>query len=140
MANQYREMSRKHQEEVNNFPMKFAFGDKQFENMMAEWNLTMNDLDKIVSTGYGGYMLKSDVESYKAMGKRHSEELKQAIENDKTGDGFIYDMFIYELANHEYGCTGEVEDTLEALGMTLEEINENPVMKKALEKACSKFM
>lgn len=139
MANQYREMRRKHQAEVNNFPMKFAFGDEQVKKMLAEWKLSMNDLDKIVSTGFGGYLLKTDVENYKAMGRRHSEEMKQAIENDKTGDGFIYDMFIYELANHEYGYTGEVEDTLGALGMTLEEINANPAMKHGFEMACSKF-
>lgn len=139
MANQYRDMRRKQQEEVNNFPMKFAFGDEQFKKMLAEWKLSMNNLEKIVSLGGGGYMLKTDVENYRNMRNRHSEEMKQAIEKDKTGDGFIYDMFICELANHEYGYTGEVEDTLEALGLTIDEINGNPAMKHGFEKACSKF-
>ena len=32
-------------------------------------------------------------------------------------------MFSYELANHEYCITYDIEPTLDALGLTLDEIN-----------------
>ena len=38
-----------------------------------------------------------------------------AIAEDKTGDGFLYQMFLCELDNHEYGGTGGSKDTADAL-------------------------
>ena len=50
-------------------------------------------------------------------------------------DEYLFSMFNYELANHEYGYTGELDDTLDALGLTIEEINTNPRMVDALKRA-----
>jgi hypothetical protein len=44
-------------------------------------------------------------------------------------------MFNYELANHEYGYTQDLTDTLEALGLTMNEINADPRMANALKRA-----
>ena len=106
--NKYLELKKKHQEETNQFPMKFAFGNKQFNEMMNSWGLSADskvDLAKIVSIGFGGYLLKSDFANYKEMNKRHKAEMQKAIDEDTTGYGFICDMFRYELANHEFGYT-----------------------------------
>ena len=35
----YAELKKKHQDEVNAFSLGFAFGDKQFEEMMNKWGL-----------------------------------------------------------------------------------------------------
>lgn len=45
----YVDYKAKQQKEFNKLPMKAAFGDKQFEEMMAEWGLTTSkeDLEKI---------------------------------------------------------------------------------------------
>lgn len=50
---------------------------------------------------------------------RLHEELQAAIAQDTTGSGFIYEMFLCELADHEYGYTQDVGETLDALGYTL---------------------
>ena len=68
-----------------------------------------------------------------------TEEQKKLIEEDTTGDGFIYSMFKYELANHEYGYTYDLEDTLRALGLTYEEVQEKPNLKKGLERALEDY-
>ncbi|MCK2000804.1 hypothetical protein MZM54_05300 [[Brevibacterium] frigoritolerans] len=123
MTNTYSTLKQKHQEEVNNFPMGFAFSNKQFEEAMEKLGLTATDTDKVVSIGGGGFIRKTDSEALGEMWSRHKKEMKDAIDNDTTGDGFIYHMFSYELANHEYGYTGEIEPALDALGLTIDEIN-----------------
>lgn len=138
--NSYELMKRKHQEEVNNFPIGFAFSNEQFKEMMNKWGLTENDTDKVVSIGYGGgFIKKTDVEAFKEMNKRHRKEEKNAIENDKTGEGYIKDMFESEFVNNEYGYTHDMENTLDVLGLTIEEINEDERLRHGLELALKRF-
>jgi hypothetical protein len=138
MSNTYLILKRKHQEDVNNFPMVFAFSNKQFEEAMEKLGLTVADTDKIYSIGGGGYMRKTDSEAWSEMLDRHSKEMKEAIDSDSTGEGFIFDMFAHELANHEYSYTGEIDPTLDALGLTIDEVNANAKLQRGLEMARKK--
>ena len=52
---------------------------------------------------------------------------------------FIYDMFYAELANHEYGYTGDITDTVEALGYTVDDLNADKRLLKGLKKAMDQF-
>lgn len=134
--NKYTELKQKHQQEVNAFPMKFAFSKEQFEKGMAELGLTTDQTDKIYSfPGTGGFYRRTDAEALYEMLERHERERQEAIASDPTGDGYIYDMFLYELRNHEYGYTGDAEDTLEALGLTFEEIEADERLKRGFKKA-----
>lgn len=135
MTNTYSILKQKHQEEVNNFPMGFAFSKKQLEEAMEKLGLTATDTDKVVSIGGGGFIRKTDSEALGEMWSRQKKEMKDAIDNDTTGDGFIFDMFAYELANHEYGYTGEIEPALDALGLTIDEINASESLLYGLNKA-----
>lgn len=131
----YEAMKQRHQKEVNDFPLGAAFSDKQFEEMMKNWGLTVKDCDKIYRIGSGMYVRKSDHKAMHEMLDGHEKELRDAIEADKTGDEFIYGMFYYELCNHEYCITGDLSETLDVLGLTVDEINDNPAMVNALHKA-----
>ena len=135
MSNLYKELKNKHQQEVNNFPFMFAFDNKQFAEGMKKLGLTENDTDKIYSIGSGGYIRKTDSKALDEMTSKHEKEMQEAINNDITGDGFIYDMFVYELNNHEYGYTCETYDTLQALNLTIEEINSNANLLHGFNKA-----
>jgi hypothetical protein len=135
MANKYLELKRKQEKERNEFPMFFAFSNKQFEEGMAQIGLTPADTDKIYSTGSGGYYHKSDAAALRDMVRRHQEQRLAAIASDPDGNGYIYDMFNYELANHEYCITYELDDTLDALGLTLEEVKADPKLWHGLQKA-----
>jgi hypothetical protein len=44
-------------------------------------------------------------------------------------------MFSYELSNHEYIITCDVSDALAALGLTEDDVNNNPMLKEGLLKA-----
>lgn len=122
MSNKYSELREKQQKDIDSFPFMWAFNRKQFDEGMAKLGLSPTDRDKILSIGAGGYIRKNDRDALFEMFDRHRKELEEAIAGDPTGDGFIFDMFNYELANHEYGYTGNPESTLDSLGMTMEEI------------------
>jgi hypothetical protein len=63
------------------------------------------------------------------------KEHNDLIKADKTGEGYIKDMFVSELENHEYGYTYELDDTLDALELTREQIANSPTLKHGLELA-----
>ena len=122
----YRELRDRQQKEFNELPLGFAFSDKQFDEMMGKWGLDPEkDLDKIYRIPGGGFIQKKD--------HKHFHEA------DEDGTGFLYQMFLYELDNHEYGYTGDLEDTLDCLGLTWEELKASPVMLKALNKASTEI-
>ena len=132
--NAYLEMKQRHQSEVNDFPFGFAFSETQFNEMMVErFGLTPEDTDKIYSIGNGGYVRKADADAMHEMFERHAAEREVAIRENK--DDYLYHMFDYELANHEYSYTGDLTDTLDALGLTIEDVNANPQMNEALKRA-----
>ena len=138
--NKYSELRQRQQQEFNALPLGFAFSQKQFDEMMQEWGLDPEkDLDKIYRIPGGGYVQKKDADLLHQTTERHDKEMEAAIAEDKTGEGFIYEMFLYELDNHEYGYTRDTEDTLDALGYTAEEILGDPCLKRGIEKAVTEI-
>ena len=134
--NKYRELKAQQQKEVNEFPFFFAFNDEQFIRGMETFGLTEEDTDKIYKfVNTGGYYLRADVERLREMFDRHEQERNDAVAADKKGTGYIYQMFLDELANHEFAYTDDIGDTLDALCITVEEINKNPNLRRGLEKA-----
>lgn len=134
--NAYKEMKDRHGKEVNDFPMFFAFSNEQFDEGMKKFGLEPDQKDQICSTGYGGFIKKSDKQALVDMFDRQRDERNALIEADKTGEGFIYDMFDYELASHEYGYTRDISDAVRALGLTIAEINSDQRLLHGLKKAC----
>ncbi len=133
--NTYKQLKDKHQKEMNAFPLGAAFSNSQFADMMQKWGLTVDDADKICSIGAGCFIRKTDKEAFFNMLKRFKDETNAAIAADTTGDGFIYDMFYYELANHEYCITYEYDETFEALGLTEEQVFADKRLLHGLKKA-----
>ena len=138
--NAYQEMKDRQQKEFDAFPIGAAFSQQQFQNMMEKWGLTVKDTDKICSIGGGCYIRKADIAAFTTLINKTAAELKNAITADLTGDGFIFDMFVYELANHEYCITYDLEETLDALGLTPEEVNADELLKHGLNKAIKYYL
>lgn len=135
--NSYKAMKQRHQEEFNAFPMKYAFGAGGFEIKMKELGLSPSDTDKIYIFGDTGcFYLRSDAPALHSMLDRHEQERQNAIAVDKTGDGYIVDMFLSELASHEYNYTHDSTETLEALGLTYDQIEADPRLQHGFQKAC----
>jgi len=139
--NKYLELRKGHREEVENFPMFFAFNAEQFIKGMKKFGLDpKEDKNKIYDIGMGGFIKKSDDDKFDEMMTRHDREIQEAISQDKTGEGFIKDMFRYELGNHEYIVTFSYTDTLDVLGLTMEEVKEDKALKNGLEKARKEYL
>ena len=134
--NEYTTLKERHRQEVADFPMFFAFSNKQFEEGMAEFGLSPDDTEKIYRLpGTGGFYLRTDSARLVTLFDRHDQERQAAIDDDSTGDGYVYQMFLYELRDHEYGYTGSLTDTLDALDLTMEEIRNSKKLTSGLNNA-----
>lgn len=133
--NRYADLKQRQQQEFSVFPMQYAFSDRQFAEGMAALGLQPTDTDKIYKAPGGGFYRKEDGPRLKAMMDRFDRELQSAIADDATGDGFIYEMFLHELGDHEYDVTGDIDETLDALGYAPEDVRADPRLRHGLEKA-----
>lgn len=136
----YEAMQKRHQQEVNAFPMKWAFNNQQLEQGMRELGLNPSQTNEIVGIGGGGFIRRSDRQAFIDMFKRQNAEQKAALAAQKTGDEYAYQMFLHELGNHEYVITGDLSDTLDACGLSAEQINNDPKLRKALARAIKDYM
>lgn len=116
------------QQNFNNFPIKWAFNDSQLKQVLIDLGVTSTkELYKVMS---GGLIRKTDSDAFKSM----------LAENDKIRTDFLnsnyenfFDAILYELHNHEYSYTYEIEPALNALGLDMDELNEFQL--KALKEA-----
>lgn len=136
----YEAMQKRHQQEVNAFPMKWAFNNRQLEQGMRELGLNPSQTNEIVGIGGGGFIRRSDRQAFIDMFKRQNAEQKAALAAQKTGDEYAYQMFLHELGNHEYVITGDLSDTLDACGLSAEQINNDPKLRRALARAIKDYM
>lgn len=143
MSETYADMIKRHQTEINDFPCFWAFSQKQLDEGMRKLNLDpYRDKKKITCVMDGMFLLKSNTQKLEDMLARHKKELDDAIKSDVDGkkDGFMYGMFEYELANHEYAYTGDSEEALNACGITYDMLEKNAAMCKALALAEKEVM
>ena len=131
MKNLYLELRQKHQDEMNSFPIFFAFSQSQFKKGMEKLGLSEDDTDKIYSLGGGGYYRRTDAEALREMFERHEKERKENLSNEQ----YAYEMFLYELSNHEYCITFDLDETLDACDITLNMLNDNEMLAEALRRA-----
>lgn len=138
MLNKYLMLKNKQQHEVNKFPMFFAFNDKQFEEGMKRFGFETTDTDKIYKFGStGGFYRRTDAKALRDMLDRHTQEMDKAI---KTDDDFVYNMFLYELGNHEYCITYDLEPTLCACGLDEEDVSQDERLLRLLKKARADYL
>lgn len=135
----YKQMKERHQDETNKFPIMFAITEEDFKEGLKKLGLNENDKDKVISIGFLGFIRKEDKKAYEDLHNNHYKELQEAIKNDKTGEGFIQSMFDEELANHEYGYTGCLDETLMACGLTYKDIEKNENLQNGLILAIDKY-
>ncbi len=134
----YVDYKAKQHKEFNKLPMKAAFGDKQFEEMMAEWGLTTSkeDLEKICSIGDGAYYLKKDYHLFIEFGESSVNEDEEFYSNDEN----LKDALIYEFGNHECGYTWEFENGIIALGFPVKEFFSDQRKAKVFAEARKEYI
>ncbi len=138
--NQYKEMKKRHQKDLDNFPFFVALKKEQLKNGLKKIGLTEKDQDKLVLLKNGVCMAKENLKSWGDMLISHQQEKATLIKNDKTGTGFIYDMFFTELNNHEFGYDRDLTRVIEELGYTSQDIENSPALKNGLNLAKEKII
>ena len=137
----YREMKQRHQQEVNALPLAFAFSREQFETMLSKWGISQDEAKDgaVVGMGNGCFIRAADRDTVVTAFKRIAKEEADAVASDRDGNGYIYEMFLEELLNHEYTYTGDLSETLDAVGMTLEQVQKNEPLKNGLRLALERL-
>lgn len=137
MMNLYKAMKSKQEKKVNNYLHEyafFAFNDSQFNEGLKKLGADPDELNRIAG---GGFILKDKYKGFIELLNNNQQEREAALKEPETGEQFAFDMFRTELANHEYTYTGDATETLEALGMSFETLEENPILKQAFNRAVS---
>lgn len=92
----YLDLKDRQQQEVNDFPIAYAFNDEQLADALETLGAKIEDCATVL--GAGDIIRKKDIPAYKAMLLRHIEELHEALEDER----FAEEAFKYEMDNHEY--------------------------------------
>lgn len=131
--NRYLTLKNANQKKVDNFPMFFAFSKSQFEQGLNSINCKK---EEVVNIGAGGYVRQQDFETFNNL----IEEIESSISKNMQNFNFAVDAFEYELGNHEFIITFDLDDTLEALNITYTDLENNKTLKDALRVAKKKYM
>jgi hypothetical protein len=132
----YQELKNKHREKVNNFPMFFAFSEKQFAEGMEKLGLNPDDTDKIYKIGGGGFIRKSDSKDFGDMLDGFNRDLQELIADDDA----LHEALVYELGNHEYCITGDPTDALGVLNLSTDDLKKDERLQRILNTAIRDYM
>lgn len=141
--NLYRMQEAEHQRRVNDFLGKyafFAFDEKQFNEGLAKLGIAPGTEGALVSIPGGGYLLADKGQELKDLLRKNSQERADAIRDTDTGAQFAYDMFRAALNDTEYSYSEDEEDALQRLGYSMQDIESDPILKPAFDKACKDIL
>lgn len=113
----------------------FAFSQEQFRAGLQKLGIAPDAEKVVIPISGGGFILKEKADDFRKLLADFDGERQTALADPETGGQFARDMFLYELANHEYTYTGNTEETLDYLGYKLSDIENSPQLKTALQQA-----
>ena len=117
---EYLEMQKRHQKELEDFPIAYAFDDKQLEEALKKLGATKEEC--VTVFGHGDIVKRTDANRFVNILKGHTEELKQKLKDDLE---FAEAAFLYEMDNHEYSINWDGDsDVLACFGLTYAELDE----------------
>lgn len=111
--NEYLDLQKRHRKELEDFPIAYAFNDKQLEEALEKLGATKEEC--VTVFGHGDIVKREDAKSLIKMLERQTKELREKMKEDKE---FAYEAFLYEMDNHEYAInwSGD-EDVLDCLNL-----------------------
>ena len=129
-AQAYLELQKKHQKELNDFPIAYAFSKEQLEEALIKLGVKSTD-ECVTITGYGDIVKRENAPKFKAMLKRHTKEIHDLLQNNEQD---AEEAFIYEMDNHEYAINWDGDaDILAAFAL-----DEKSLIEMNLERAYSR--
>lgn len=116
---EYLDMMKKHEKELNEFPIAYAFSDKQLEEALEKLGAKKEEC--VTVAGHGDIMKKTNVPAFFDMMKRHKQELLEALKDPDFAEA----AFLYEMDNHEYAInwSGD-EDVLACFNLSWKQVQD----------------
>ena len=118
---EYLELKKKHQKEFEEFPIAYAFNDKQLEEALEKLGATREEC--ITIFGHGDIVKRTDADALIALLEYQDEEMKQRLKDDPD---FAEAAFLEEMDNHEYAINWSAdEDVLDCFNITFDFIRKH---------------
>lgn len=118
LAKAYLDLKKKQEQEVNDFPIAWAFSEEQLEEALKKLGAERSEVCTVL--GHGDVVKKTDAKKLIAMLTRHFDEIHELIKSDKD---IAYETFLYEMNNHEYAINWEGDDdVLSCLGLNRDKL------------------
>lgn len=116
---EYLDLRKKHEQELTDFPIAYAFSDKQLEEALEKLGAKKEEC--VTVAGHGDIMKKTDVPAFFEMMKRHKAELHEELKDPEFAEA----AFLYEMDNHEYAInwSGD-EDVLDCFNLSWKKLRE----------------
>ena len=115
---EYLDLRDEHRKEFEEFPIAYAFNEKQLEEALEKLGATKEECVSVF--GHGDIVKREDAKRLIKMLERHTKELHEKLKNDVE---FAEAAFLYEMDNHEYAINWSAdEDVLDSLSLTWERI------------------
>lgn len=102
---EYLDLKKKHEKELSEFPIAYAFNEKQLEEALEKLGATKEEC--VTVFGHGDIVKREDAKTFIAMLERHTEEIKQYLIDDIE---FAEAAFLYEMDNHEYAINWSADE------------------------------
>ena len=110
---EYLDLKSKHEKELNEFPIAYAFNDKQLEEALEKLGATKEEC--VTVFGHGDIVKRENAKPLIDMLERHTMEVKQKLAEDVE---FAEAAFLYEMDNHEYAINWSAdEDVLDCFAI-----------------------
>ena len=106
----YFDMQKRHKQEMEDFPIAYAFNDTQLDEALKKLGATVQECCTVFNCG--DIVKKADRLALITMLNRHADEIQNAMKDKELAEA----VFRYEMDNHEYAInmTGD-EDVLSSL-------------------------
>lgn len=93
----YLDLKNRQQKEFEDFPIAYAFNDKQMKEALEKLGATEEECVTVFS--HGDIVKRENFKPLLDMMRRHTREMKEQLINDAD---FAEAAFLYEMDNHEY--------------------------------------
>jgi hypothetical protein len=123
---EYLDFKKKQQKEFEDFPIAYAFNDKQLEEALVKLGATKEECVSVF--GHGDIVKRENAKPLITMLDNQTKELHKKLREDVE---FAKAAFLYEMDNHEYAINWSAdEDVLECFS-----INWDFIRKHGLQMA-----
>ena len=102
---EYLDLKREHEEELNKFPIAYAFNEEQLARALEKLGATKEEC--VTVFGHGDIVKREDADRFIEMLERHTEEIKEKLKDDVE---FAEAAFLYEMDNHEYAINWSADE------------------------------